>query len=106
MKKKKDLKYHHVQVRVRESTSMVNCSVDKEWPIGRNHPFPHLIIEVFEVSDGVTADDEPVVVVDYWDFWPGSVINNWRASMENYISARWRSEDAPETTPLVQIHIP
>ena len=60
--KKKDLKYHHVQVRVRESTSMVNCSIDKEWPIGRNHPFPQLIIEVFEVSDGVTADGEPVDV--------------------------------------------
>ena len=40
-------------------------SVGKEWPIGRNHSFPHLIIEVFEANNRVTADGEPVDAMDY-----------------------------------------
>ena len=41
-----------------DSTRMTDSSVGKEWPIGRNHSFPHLIIEVFEANNRVTADGD------------------------------------------------
>ena len=61
-----------------DSTRMTNSSVGKEWPFGRNHSFPHLIIEVFEANNRVTADG-------LFDFCRVSVTKHWRASMKNCI---------------------